>query len=179
LIITDLDSIQEENQSKARPIRGRNLGTGNNTLKEWVPCKTKLDKLLNPSTEKITSNQKVRVAYPSPVQVNYLPDSEPQETIPYTFEDALVLNNLCLFKSFVDTKGLVKKMVDSLKKDTLDEACQEMFDSLEKASKAEMALDLLFTTEPKELNPPKYIEEGLGWLSSKLNKPFEESLTSK
>ena len=68
-----------------------------------------------------------------------------------------------------DSKGLVKKMAVAVNKTTLDEACKDMFDALDKnAKKAEMALELLYTTEPNLLKPPVYIKEGLDWLKTML-----------
>ena len=45
--------------------------------------------------------------------------------------------------------GLLKKLQAAFEKDTLEDASKDMFDSLEKGSKAEMALELLYLTEPE------------------------------
>lgn len=72
-------------------------------------------------------------------------------------------------KSMTGKKGLLKKMVDAIHKESLDEACQHMFDALDaNAKKAEMALELLYTTEPSKLKAPQYIQDGLDWLKSTL-----------
>jgi predicted ATP-dependent endonuclease of OLD family len=169
LVITDLDSIEKESTCKARPKKGQSLRTGNDTLKTWTPEKTTLDELLAATPkEKTTDEGLVRVAYPCPTKIQYLSDKS-EEAIPYTFEDALVLANIVKFKAMTGRKGLIKKMSDAVNKPTLDEACQAMFDALDKsAKKAEMALDLLYTTEPSLLNPPVYIKEGLDWLNAML-----------
>ena len=169
LVITDLDSIEKESTSKARPQKGKNLRTGNDTLKSWAPEKATLDEILNATHEQKTTDEAlVRVAYPSLTKIQYLSEKD-EEAIPYTFEDALVLENLAMFKGIKDSKGLVKKMTDAVNKATLDEACEEMFIALSKnAKKAEMALELLYTTEPNLLKPPAYIKEGLDWLNTKL-----------
>ncbi|MCO7229393.1 AAA family ATPase [Halomonas sp. CnH100-B] len=168
LVLTDLDSIKKESTGKAQPKRGQSLRTGNDTLKNWAPAKTALDEVLAATPqEKITDEGLVRVAYPCLTKVQYL--SEKEDAIPYTFEDALVLENLTLFKTMTDSKGLVKKMAVAVNKATLDEACKDMFDALDKnAKKAEMALELLYTTEPNLLEPPAYIKEGLDWLNAML-----------
>lgn len=168
LVVTDLDSIKKESTGKAQPKRGQSFRTGNDTLKSWVPGKTALDEVLAATPqEKITDEGLVRVAYPCLTKVQYL--SEQEDAIPYTFEDALVLENLTIFKSMTDSKGLVKKMVVAVNNTTLDEACKDMFDALDKnAKKAEMALELLYTTEPNLLKPPAYIKEGLDWLNTML-----------
>ncbi|MFT6390324.1 MAG: putative ATP-dependent endonuclease of OLD family [Cellvibrionaceae bacterium] len=168
LVLTDLDSIKKESTGKAQPKRGQSLRTGNDTLKSWAPGKTALDEVLAATPqEKITDEGLVRVAYPCLTKVQYL--SENEDAIPYTFEDALVLENLTIFKAMTDSKGLVKKMAAAVNKTTLDEACKDMFDALDKnAKKAEMALELLYTTEPNLLEPPAYIKEGLDWLKTML-----------
>ena len=174
LVLTDLDSIKAESNGKARPIIGENLRTGNDTLKSWVPEKNSLDEVLSLSAEnKASSNGVVRVAYPCEVSIQYKDNKQAEKAIPYTFEDALVLANISIFKLMTDKKGLIKKMAEAVNKETIDEACQSMFDALDSnAKKAEMALELLYTTEPSELNPPQYIEEGLDWLRNKLaNNP--------
>lgn len=169
LVITDLDSIKEKSTSKVRPKRGHRFRTGNDTLKCWAPKKTTLDEVLAATAkEKTTDKGLVRVAYPYATKIHYLPEND-EEAIPYTFEDALVLENLTMFKSITDSKGLVKKMVGAVNKTTLDEACEVMFNALGKnAKKAEMALELLYTTEPNLLKPPAYIQEGLDWLNTML-----------
>ena len=166
LVVTDLDSIKADTTGKARPAVGQNLRTGNDTLKNWAPRKTALDEVLAAtSQEKIADEGLVRVAYPCLTKVQYL--SEQEDALPYTFEDALVLENLTMFKAMTDSKGLIKKMTNAVDNATLDEACQAMFDALDKnAKKAEMALELLYTTEPNLLKPPAYIKEGLDWLNT-------------
>lgn len=180
LVITDLDSIEAETDGKGKipPVRGRNLRTGNDTLKSWLPGKINLDEILAAQPEeRTTNNGMVRVTYPSKTLIQYSTasdiDIQKEPAIPYTFEDALVLANISIFKPMTDKTGLIKKMADAVNKGTLGEACKYMFNALDSnAKKAEMALELLYTTEPSELNPPQYIEEGLDWLRNKLtNNP--------
>lgn len=170
LVITDLDSIEKESTTRARPKKGQNLRTGNDTLKSWVPKKTTLDEVLATAPDdKTTDNGLVRVAYPCLTTIQYIPHKD-ENAIPYTFEDALVLENLPIFKEMINNNGLAKKMTEAVKKPTLDEACEDMFVALGKSpKKAEMALELLFSTEPSSLKPPAYIKEGLDWLNGKLS----------
>ncbi len=169
LVITDLDSIEKESTGKARPKKDQNLRTGNDTLKSWAPKSTNLDEILAATPEEKTTDERlVRVAYPCLTKIKYLSEKD-EEAIPYTFEDALVLENLKMFKAITDSKGLIKKMADAVNKATLDEACEDMFIALGKnAKKAEMALELLYTTEPNLIKPPAYIKEGLEWLKTML-----------
>jgi len=177
LIVTDLDAIGENDISKVVPKRNQRYRTGNDTLKRWVPEETNLDELLDLSDDKKQSeDETVRVAYQCPVNVEHKEAEEKQEAIPYTFEDALVLTNMSLFTKMDKTTGLIKKLSDSLNESTLDETCQAMFEALKTGKKAEMALELLYTTDPKELNPPAYIVEGLKWLQEKLNVKRQDFL---
>lgn len=66
-------------------------------------------------------------------------------------------------------------MADAVNKPTIIEACEDMFNALSKNSKkAEMALELLYTTEPSELEPPQYIKEGLEWLQEQLKNKHKD-----
>ncbi len=174
LIVTDLDSIAGDNNKKIQPEIGKNIRTGNSSLKEWIPKKENLDDLFAEKLNKTSSSGLVRVAYQYPISVSFAGKDE--TAIPYTFEDALVLSNLDAFKKIKKSKGLLKKMVDSIKKSTLDEACESMFDALNDSKKAEMALELLFMIDPKELKPPIYIHEGLAWLDEQLKMRCKDFL---
>jgi predicted ATP-dependent endonuclease of OLD family len=170
LIITDLDSIEGSGTSKALPERGKGYRTGNTTLKDWVPKQESLDDLLDlPDGAKETADHLARVAYQCPITVNYKEDEGEREAIPYTFEDSLALTNLELFRGYDDPIGLLKKLKTALGKDTLEGASKEMFTRLEKGSKAEMALELLYLTEPDKVEPPAYITDGLKWLEDALD----------
>ena len=183
LVITDLDSIHETGTTKARPERDKGYRTGNTTLKDWVPKKVLLDELLDlPDDEKQTADGLVRVAYQCPVIVKYKEDEEDEsdgDAIPYTFEDSLALTNLALFRRCAEPVGLLKKLQTALRKDTLEEACKAMFDNLEKGSKAEMALELLYWSEPDQLEPPSYITDGLKWLAKKLQERKVDAIATE
>ena len=79
-------------------------------------------------------------------------DEGEEEAIPYTFEDSLAFTNLELFRGYDEPIGLLKKLKTALGKDTLENASKDMFTNLKKGSKAEMALELLYLTEPNEVN---------------------------
>ena len=169
LVITDLDSIGEYDTKKVFPERNKNYRTGNTTLKKWVPGKELLDELLDlPDNEKQSENGLIGVAYQCPIRLTYKDDSDEEEAIPYTFEDSLALTNLKLFRDYQDPKGLLKKLTNALGKETLNDASVDMFKELGIGSKAEMALELFYLTEPSDLEPPDYISDGLKWLEGKL-----------
>lgn len=175
LVVTDLDSIKEDTTGKVLPQRGQNYRTGNDTIKNWAPCKTKLDEVLDAtSEEKVTSDDNVKVAYQYEMPVIFTQSQAEEKAIPYTFEDALVLSNHSFFKDITASSGLIKKMVDAANAPSLDSALNSMFNALENGKKAEMALELLYTSEPSTLLPPNYIKEGLEWLQNKLGVRSKE-----
>jgi predicted ATP-dependent endonuclease of OLD family len=181
LVITDVDSICATSTAKVFPERGKAHRTGNTTLKEWIPKKESLDEILDCSAaDKQSNNKQIRVAYQCPVKLKYKTDSAEEEAIPYTFEDSLALSNVDVFRKHEDPKGLLKQLKQALEKDTLAEANKEMFDSVtaKHSNKAEMALELLYLTEPSELTPPVYIHEGLEWLEAKLSEKKTDFLPS-
>ena len=170
LVVTDIDSIKEDSNEKVLPSKGKKYRTGNSTLKEWMPKKVNFDELVDLKVEdKISISNLVRVAYQVPFKTEYKGKADTLIT-PYTFEDALVFSNIKLFEELVSPSGLTKKMVDALKKDSVVEASADMFKALQTGKKAEMALELLYLEDPKKLEAPLYIKEGLEWLNNKLNQ---------
>ena len=170
LVITDLDSIKKESNEKVLPKKGKGYRSGNDTIKSWVPEKADLDEVLNIDNQGKVKDEIVRVAYQCEITLNF--NGKSAAAIPYTFEDAVVLSNVEFFKGKTDSIGLIKKMADAVNHPTLQEASEAMFDALGKTGKkAEMALELLYMTEPGDLCPPQYIAEGLKWL--------EENLTNR
>ena len=178
-MITDLDSIGETGTAKVLPERNKNYRTGNTTLRDWVPGKESLEELLDlPDNAKQTEDGLVGVAYQCPIRLTYKSDSDEEEAIPYTFEDSLAFTNLTLFRDYKNPKGLLKKLTEGIRKDTLLEASKEMFKSLLTGSKAEMALELFYLTDPSKLTPPAYISEGLKWLEEKIAEKNPDNLAT-
>ncbi len=179
LVITDLDSLKKEQVtdektgktkpkiSKILPEKGKNYETGNDTIKSWVPEEKDLDKVLETGPDNKVKGGIVRVAYQYQIDLKF--NGTEVSAIPYTFEDAVVLSNVDLFKEKSSSTGLLKKMVDAVNLPSVQEACHKMFEDLSQNSKkAEMALELLYTSEPGEMSPPQYIAEGLKWLEERL-----------
>jgi predicted ATP-dependent endonuclease of OLD family len=174
LIITDLDSAAAAGHHKAvPPKRGEGQITRNSTMRTWHPEQQSLDALLDlPETQKAKTDSKVplfvvRVAYQTPVQVQIAP-SGMAEALATTFEDALVLENLALFKGiedFPNTKA-VKDAVNSTTDPTI--LSERLFEVVKTLDKAAFALDLLWLKEPNDLNIPSYIRYGLDWLQEQL-----------
>ncbi|HDY67280.1 MAG TPA: ATP-dependent endonuclease [Candidatus Scalindua sp.] len=179
LVVTDIDSIEDKKTVKVKPERDKKYRSGNETLKSWLPKIEDLNGLLDLTEgKKLSENSLVRVAYQCPFNVSLNDGGEKEEVVPYTFEDALVLSNIQLFKEMNNSTGLIKKMSVALSKTSLAEAAKAMFDALGDGKKAEMALELLYLKEPKELTPPAYISEGLDWLQEKLKNKYQDYLES-
>jgi predicted ATP-dependent endonuclease of OLD family len=170
LVITDVDSINpNDNGKKCQPELKKNFKTNNDTLKTWHPQKELLDDLLNLSSEdKIKKDLPIRIAYQKPFEF----DNGDNKIIvyPYTFEDALVIENKDNFKAIADATGLLKKMVEATKKEDLIELVQETYTIIneKQAKKAEFALDVLYFEDPKKIKTPSYIKEGLDWIEEQL-----------
>jgi predicted ATP-dependent endonuclease of OLD family len=181
LIITDLDSSDpNKNNTAIQPCRKKGFITGNNTLKTWVPCKETIDDLLDvKSSDKVKAYPdtfSVRVAYQCPVKVQLKDNGDQEEALSNTFEDALVFDNLALFKD-LKGNGLIKKFKEAInKKQTASELGEEFFEALKNAKKAEFALELLFLQDPEMLKVPMYINDGLSWLQEQLQRKQEDIL---
>ena len=175
LIISDLDSIEPDKTSKIQPERNKGYRTGNDTLKGWIPIKTDQDELLDlPFDEKVSSDGQIRVAYQCPFDVEF--NGSKEEALPYTFEDALTLTNIELFKETDGAIGMLKTMITAANEATFKGACAKMYEAL-KGVKSQMALDVLLNIDPNQLDVPEYIAEGLHWLELKFSR--EETILAE
>ena len=182
LIVTDLDALNGSNGASAPPARGAGQKTGNATLKTWLPGLENVDEMLNalPGNKVLQADGDplfaVRVAYQFAVQV-MPPGSTVLETAyPYTFEDALVFENLALFSTLQGT-GLVRKFSEAISSGGGASAIgHRMFDALRNGKKAEFALDVLEMENFKTVAVPRYIAEGLQWLLEQLRRKRVEIL---
>ena len=174
LIITDLDSAACEKGKKAPPKRQEDLVSRNTTLCNHIPKVKQLDKLLDlPDEDKVKtypSFLSVRVAYQTPIKIKLNGNDEEVEAISSTFEDALVYENFEFFKKTNDL-GLIKKINTAISdSENIDNLVDALHAALKGGDKAEFILHLLYSKDPKELNVPTYIEEGLDWLEKQLDK---------
>lgn len=185
LIITDLDSAEGTGHHPAvSPRKGAGQVSRNSTLKTWHPMKEKLDDLLDasaPQKEKKYDQPHfaIRVAFQIPLKVNFKGKEEIAFTT--TFEDALVFENLELFKS-LSGEGMIAKLKTAVNDSVnTDDLSNKLFEILDEGDKAEFALELLISEQKKQgpggsevesdaalekLKAPKYITEGLAWLQS-------------
>lgn len=178
LIVTDIDSL-DEGGKKAKPLPNTKQVTDNATLKTWLPRIAGIDELLaakdEARVEKHDALFETRVAYQRQVAVQ-IGKAKPQVAFPYTFEDALVFENLAFF-SDLEGYGLVRKFRESIASETSAEALgQKFFEALKDGKKAEFALDVIDAKTFDSIVVPQYIEEGLKWLEGRLKKKQVEVL---
>jgi len=180
LIITDIDAtkiVVKEDGRKAHEAvltkKGEDQVTGNCSIKEWIHEKERIDDLLLLSAEeKIFGN--VRLAYQLPVKVKWSDNEEESEICPYTFEDALVMKNLSLFKApNLRKMGSITTVANMCENSSSAAELQKhIFDKLESRSgfqKADFASSLLYSEKFNDIQAPDYIFEGLEWLKSFLD----------
>jgi predicted ATP-dependent endonuclease of OLD family len=167
LIVTDIDSIDPKNSRKSViPEVGKEFVTNNSTLKTWIPCKEPIDQLINTNeSDKQTTNGLIRAAYQHAIDIEF--EQKITTVIPYTFEEALVFENKELFEK-LEGNGYIKKFSTALAKQTLKECLEFMFETIKSDGKAQFALDLLLLDTCK-LKTPKYIFDGLTWLTETLS----------
>lgn len=184
LIVTDLDSLSGTGGSSVQPLLGAGQKSNNATLKTWVPALDDVDALLAASpADKTLADAgdtlfSVRAAYQTPVIVT-MPGAAATETVyPYTFEDALVFENVDFFAAFAGT-GLSAKFRNAISAGGGAAAVgANMYNALKDGKKAEFALDVLMAVNFNDLKVPKYIVEGLEWLLEQLKKKQVEILTT-
>lgn len=180
LIITDLDS-KDATGASVPPVRGSSLTTRNETLKTWIPAVEDLNTLLDKKAEEIVRNDPsgygIRVAYQQPIPAKFK-TKENKEALANTFEDALVYENLDLFQKMEGT-GLMGRIRKSLDAATdLDDLAPRMLADLAKGGKAEFTMDLLDSDEIETMKVPAYIDSGLLWLATQLERK-EDGISGK
>lgn len=182
LVITDIDSASpSENGGKPEhtwPRAGSGQVTQNSTLSKWVPERTDIDGLLEATAQERTRDH-VHVAYQQAHLIEWSDAGDSAKAYPYTFEDALVLTNLAVFRKTKFRRGLAKKCSEAvgLAQDVQD-LQDRLFGCLKDAKKAEFAMDLMELDDDAfgSLRCPPYISEGLEWLQDRLAARRHEAL---
>ncbi len=184
LIVTDLDTLSGTGGTSVQPAKGAGQKTNNTTLKTWTPAIEDVDALMDATAEAKTLTVAgdtlfaVRAAYQTPIAVT-MPCAAVQETAcPYTFEDALVFENLAYFSTFAGT-GLSAKFRRAITAGGGAAAVGlSMYNALKTGKKAEFALEVLMASDFQSLAVPRYIAEGLRWLTEQMKKKQVEILTT-
>ena len=176
LIITDLDAKDPATGKKVLPARGKGHEARNETLLTWTPKKSSVDELLSLKEEDKAivhpGGYSVRSAYQGPIKVKV--NNEKGELLANTFEDAVFYSNLAFFKGRTGTgmAAAFRGVIDE--STTLVELEKKTNKAIEGGSKAEFALDLLYSEDIQALTPPDYINEGLLWLICQLKRKEAE-----
>ncbi len=186
LIVTDIDTGEAAGRHKStHPRRACGQVTTNPTLKTWHPAKVSYDDLLDlPEDRKVKlydfPHFSVRVAYQGPVTIRLEDKGMVAEALPSTFEDAVALENLELFKDIDggDLVTAIKELLNSQPEVT--KIGGQIFKAVrETKGKAEFALDLLMiNADLAEVKIPKYIDDGLKWLELQLHENSQLVLQS-
>ena len=201
LIITDLDSVDQSGK-KQQPKKGVEQISSNPVINTWLfDDKKTIDILINLKEEERVRtlpsiSSKVYFAFQQEIDVDFsrldggFNKKFVGQTIPRTFEDALLINNLEFIAQLpekIDTlptkeKSQLNKVVMIYKNsNNLTKLMESFYTGLNpdvklvqgigNITKAELALELLFICDTNyTLNPPKYIELGLDWLNNRLKR---------
>ncbi|QKE40321.1 MAG: AAA family ATPase [Ferrovum myxofaciens] len=180
LIITDIDAKDVAGKA-VLPERGAALKARNHTLKTWVPKEETLDTLLDIKPADLVLSDKtgfgVRVAYQQPIQAELLAGN-PAEALANTFEDALVYENITLFR-LMDGTGLLGRIRKSLDAASgLGDLAAKLTADLANGGKAELAMELLYSDKIDQMTVPAYIDQGLVWLADQLKRK-EDGISGK
>ena len=177
LIITDLDALGAAPEGGGRrraelPARNADQITSNQTLKTWLPCLEPIDALLDASDAdkaRVDDRSAVRVTYQSTVSVDHA--SLGGDVTPYTFEDALVFENLSFFAEIEDGTELTRKVREAIRASgSLENLRDTLFQAIRADSKAAFALDVISDVRFEALQVPGYIRDGLDWLQGRLDR---------
>lgn len=180
LIVTDIDAAVKkigadgkEHDCAVITSKGKGQHTGNPTIKNWIVGKDKVDDLLALDGKGKTIDN-VRISFQTPISVHWDAEKGNEEICPYTFEDALVMTNLVLFKQDkLGKKGSITTMANICKKSSSPTEIQiKIFEKLENNGgfqKAEFANGLLYEEQFDSIEAPAYIQEGLVWLKAYLD----------
>lgn len=157
LIVTDLDSVDPDDNRKACKVSTPNSKTSNQTIKQWLPQKELISELLTASDESKIDSGIIRVAY----QIT----EESHSYIARSLEEAIINCNKTFFSHSNDDLK-VSDLFVLLKGKNLTIEPYEL--SPNSKEKTDFTFDLM-TFDEKETTlewvVPKYIKEGLEWLA--------------
>lgn len=157
LIITDIDSVDPNNDNKKCKTSTPDAITSNTTLKSWLPKHKNITDLLDENTQETQlESDNVRVCYQIP--------EDDGTAVGRSFEEAFIIANAEIFeKQASKTSHASKFRPDKQRYYTAVEIRAQSYDIAKKVtSKSDFAFDILML---KDWKTPKYIEEGLKWLA--------------
>lgn len=166
LIVTDLDSIDPADNRKACKVSTLNAETSNQTLRQWLPKKKLISELIIANEKSKIDSGIIRIAY----QIS-------EESHAYTarsLEEAIINCNKSFF-SYSNHDLNVTDFFVLLKGKDL--TIEPYYLSPDSKAKTDFTFDLMTFNEKMALEwkVPKYIKEGLEWLSK--NEHLETAKT--
>ncbi len=184
LIVADLDATHAVKVPLAaggeairwkstKPQIGANQKTANPVLKTWHPRRELIDDLAALEDNQLEcptcEGYELRVAFQQPLP-RLDEDKTAVKTIPRTFEDALVLQNIEAVKSIEGSPTTMRIRAVVAENLAGEALADELFELLKTAEKAAFALDCLVLEDPTAIRPPLYIEKGLAWFEKAIAK---------
>lgn len=170
LIITDIDSVDPENNNSATQTqKGRMQRTANSTLKNILKIDL-IDDLLDLNDEDKTIKDHIRICFQSERDAYRLSDQS--RLYARSLEDAVVYANTALFLDLRSKDHFEENRIRELLRTTQteEEIAKEAYEETRNSNfdKTTFAIDCALLDE---LTLPDYISAGLKWLSSKTQTP--------
>ena len=153
LVITDIDSVDKEDNRKKCETSTEGAVTANSTLKSWLPRCCEVSRLLE---QKVLDNDCVDGC----VRVCYQVAERGQQKVGRSFEEAFILANAEWFAERAEKLISTGARFAGLDAGRVREDSYGIAGKI--GSKTDFAFDILMLDEWK---PPRYIEEGLKWLA--------------
>jgi predicted ATP-dependent endonuclease of OLD family len=164
LVITDIDSVDPTSNRQACPTKTANAKTSNSTLINWLPKKNLVSELIDcPLAEKFDGSF-IRVAY----QIK----EDGSDYVARSLEEAIINRNKDFFNLTYKIEGeeIVKDSFSLLQGKDLTLSPYEL--APKPNEKTDFTFDLMVFNEGEtnaKWKVPKYIKEGLEWLSENNN----------
>ena len=181
LIITDIDSVSPDGNHKSmEPKKEEGLITTNNSITNWIMNEKRMDNLIVKTEEEKVKEYnknggfKIRIAYQIPIEFEF--NKNNKEVLASTFEDSLIYSNFEFFKNCNDEKGPLGQISKIINDEVEFNGLHTKLYNIVRRSdfkKAELALDLIYEEDPKDIKIPNYIKEGLDWLEKILSDKYK------
>ncbi|MBL8870364.1 MAG: AAA family ATPase [Planctomycetaceae bacterium] len=160
LVITDIDTVQPADERKACPADQADAKTSNAALKSYLGKALRSELVVLSADQQVVEGGACYVAFQRPVTVSFL--GTDHEVHGRTLEETFVYENLDLFRTKAIEPGCVfaqEATIAELKTATYRQVKADDF------KKTEFALAV---ASVDGWNTPKYISDGLGWLTNRL-----------
>jgi len=168
LIITDIDSVDPQNNRKACATKTLNCVSSNATLKNWIPKRNLIADLISTTLEEKFEGDSIRICY-------QIAEDDENNYVARSLEEAIINKNIVFFnEKFMsvhegeEVRIDVKSKFELLKNVNFDNNIDIYKLSPKAKEKSQFSFDLM-TFDEKGNNlfwdVPLYISEGLEWLS--------------